>query len=90
MGHSLKSPINDVTKISKDDFYNRELCWGFCYMCGDKNKKKRVLKKYFAPIDPITGWNHSVIVNGSPKWPKEGKWVLICDKCKPKALGLKE
>ena len=58
-------------------------------MCYETNPKKRWVKIYFSLVDPRTGKGYcDVLPNGNHPWPKRGKWIPICDDCKPKAIGL--
>ena len=64
---------------------------GKCYIC----RRKGTHKRYFAPVNPTTGgsYNDTFINpktgNINHSWPRRGRWVLVCDECKPNAIGIR-
>jgi len=87
--HHVSYKPERVIYLTKKEHFHRHF-YSRCDIC-----KRRVLSRlYFAPIDYFTGLSYyDKVVNPNTgnivaPWPKRGRWVHICDDCKPKTLGL--
>ena len=89
--HHVSYREDRTVNLTRKEHFRRHFGFGKCFMCAEKGRHKR----FFAPVNPKTGKSFNDIFinaktgNVNHPWPRRGRWILLCEQCKPKALGIR-
>jgi len=91
VAHHVSYRKNITVPLPRKQHFLRHFGFGKCFLCGKKDKNRRC----FAPVNPKTGAGYyETFVNPrtgniNHPWPRRGRWILLCEKCKPEAIGVR-